>query len=322
MIAEPKVDVYPSDQPGPTPILIADDSPVSRKILEVSLKKWGFQVSSVPNGSEAWAILQREDAPRMAILDWMMPGLSGPEVCALVRQQRKRHYTYIILLTSRHEKEDLITGMQAGADDYLIKPFDNNELKVRLTPGQRIVELQARLLEAQELLREQATRDALTRLWNRHAIFDILTRELSRSHREKSPLGVAMTDIDKFKSINDAFGHQAGDAVLREVSNRLLGAVRTYDAVGRYGGEEFLVILPKCDPEQTVTAAERMREAICASEISLGDRSIAVAASFGVTSLPGGVSASPEQLIKLADDALYQAKAQGRNRTISSEFSA
>jgi diguanylate cyclase (GGDEF)-like protein len=321
MIAEPKVDVYPSDQPVPTPILIADDSPVSRKILEASLKKWGFQVSSVTNGSEAWAVLQREDAPRMAILDWMMPGLSGPEVCAMVRQQRKRYYTYIILLTSRHEKEDLIAGMQAGADDYLIKPFDNNELKVRLTPGQRIVELQAKLLEAQELLREQATRDSLTRLWNRHAIFDILSRELARNQRDKSPLGIAMTDIDKFKSINDTHGHQAGDAVLREVANRLQGSIRAYDAVGRYGGEEFLVILPKCDPDQTIIAAERMRESIRASEIVIGERSLSVTASFGVTSLPGGIATGPERLIKLADEALYQAKAQGRNRTVRSDYS-
>ncbi len=299
----------------PMPVLIADDSPVSRKILEASLRKWGFQVVSVGNGAQAWEALQREDAPRLAILDWMMPGLSGPEVCALVRQQRRRYYTYLLLLTSRHEKEDVIAGMEAGADDYLVKPFDSNELKVRLGPGRRIVELQTKLLEAQDQLREQATRDGLTKLWNRHAIFDILLRELARSQREKSPLGIVMGDIDKFKSINDTYGHMAGDSVLREISQRIQASVRAYDAAGRYGGEEFLVVLPRCDAEQTFVTAERIRNSIQGLPVDLGGRLLDVTSSFGVTSLPGGLAATPERLIRVADEALYEAKKQGRNRT-------
>jgi len=313
--------VPPADMIGPVPVLIADDSPVSRRIVEASLRKWGFQVISVSNGTEAWVVLQREDAPRIAILDWMMPGLSGPEVCALVRQQRKRYYTYILLLTSRHEKEDLIAGMQAGADDYLIKPFDSNELRVRLGPGQRIVELQAQLLEAQEQLREQATRDALTRLWNRHAIFDILLREISRARRDQSPLGVVLGDVDKFKSINDSYGHPAGDAVLREVAVRISASIRAYDSAGRYGGEEFLVILPKCDSDQTVMTAERIRDAIQAAPFDIGNRGLAVTSSFGTTTLPGGETCTPEKLIRLADEALYRAKDAGRNRTERNPYS-
>jgi diguanylate cyclase (GGDEF)-like protein len=309
---------HPSIAPSAAmPILIADDSAVSRRLLEVVLGKWGYAVTTVDNGSQAWDVLQRHDAPRIAILDWMMPGYSGPEVCSLVRQQAKDYYTYILLLTSRNEREDLIAGMEAGADDYLVKPFDNNELKVRLGPGRRIVELQSELLKMQEALRVQATRDSLTNLWNRHAIFEILGRELARAHRDERPLGILIGDLDKFKNINDAYGHVAGDAVLREIASRMLSAVRPYDAVGRYGGEEFLIILPGCPGEAALQSAERLREAIQAAPVSVpsvGD--LAVTVSFGVTSLLPGSHANPEPVVRLADQALYRAKQQGRNRSV------
>ncbi|MBK5293781.1 MAG: diguanylate cyclase [Acidobacteriia bacterium] len=300
-------------------ILIADDSAVSRKLLEVELKKWGYRVISVANGTEAWEILHREDAPRMVILDWMMPGLSGVEVCHLVRQQNLPHYTYILLLTSRHEKEDLIAGMEAGADDYLIKPFDANELKVRLGPGRRIIDLQAELLQAQEALHIQATRDGLTQLWNRRAIFDILLKEVARCQREGVPLGLVIGDLDCFKEINDTYGHIAGDAVLIEVSSRMLHSVRPYDSVGRYGGEEFLLILPGCTKEDTIAAAERMRAHINHAPVQLGADSLPISASFGATTLePGQKVAGAESLIGTADRALYLAKQQGRDRTVFS----
>jgi diguanylate cyclase (GGDEF)-like protein len=259
----------------------------------------------------------------MAILDWMMPGLSGPEVCSLVRERQNQPngvYTYIILLTSRNEKDDLIAGMEAGADDYLVKPFDNNELKVRLGPGRRIVQLQEQLLAAQEALREQATRDSLTHLWNRHATWDILTREIARTAREANPLGLVMGDLDHFKGVNDTFGHVAGDAVLREVAQRLNRSVRSYDAVGRYGGEEFLIILPGCDEEMALLTADRLRASIGNAPVSIGDRTIKVTASFGATSLAKGTDASPENLIRAADLALYKAKERGRDRCVMLPF--
>ncbi len=311
------------DRGEPTPrVLVADDSPVSRRLLEAVLRKWGYEVVTVASGTGAWEILQQEDAPRLAILDWMMPGLSGPEVCSLVRRQPKRHYTYLILLTSRHEKEDLIAGMESGADDYLVKPFDNNELKVRLGPGRRIVELQSELLKAQESLREQATRDSLTMLWNRHAVFDILAQELSRAYRELTPLGIVLADLDKFKTVNDTFGHIAGDTVLREFAARLRNVIRSYDAAGRYGGEEFLIILPGCDEEAALQTAERMRERIHQTKFSSGEggQELVVTASFGVTALPRGRQVTPEQVIRFADEALYRAKQQGRNRCVFGSF--
>jgi two-component system cell cycle response regulator len=301
-------------------ILIADDSAVSRRLLEVELLKWGYRVISASSGTEAWEILKQPEAPKLVILDWMMPGLSGPEVCRMVRNNANDHYTYILLVTSKSEKEDLIAGMESGADDYLVKPFDQNELKVRLGPGLRIIQLQNELLKAQEALRVQATRDSLTQLWNRRAIFDILAKELSRCQREKVPLGLAIGDLDRFKAINDSYGHMTGDAVLTEVAGRMQHTVRPYDAIGRYGGEEFLLVLPGCNEETTLAAAERMRDYVQHRPVELAGLSLNVTASFGATSLMGDVYSTPEILIRIADRALYQAKKHGRNRTVYLAF--
>src|SRR3954467_15416773 len=215
-------------------ILIADDSIVSRHLLDATLRKWGYEVIVACDGNEAWSILQSEDAPKIAILDWVMPGLTGPEVCRRVRASAKEEkdlYTYILLLTSKSQREDLIEGMEAGADDYLTKPFDQHELEVRLRPGVRILELEHELISAREKLRDQATKDFLTGIWNRSSILDILNRELQRGVRESRPVGVILADLDHFKSVNDTFGHFAGDAVLREFVRRMSGSIRPYDAL-------------------------------------------------------------------------------------------
>src|SRR5712691_4085776 len=209
-------------------VLIADDSIVSRHLLDATLRKWGYQVVVACDGNEAWAVLQSEDAPEIAILDWVMPGLTGPEVCRKVRANAKEKdiYTYILLLTSKSQREDLIEGMESGADDYLIKPFDQHELKVRLRAGIRIIELQRELVTAREELREQATKDFLTRIWNRSSILDVIERELARGARDDRPVGVVLADLDHFKSVNDTYGHFAGDAVLREFTRRMLACMR------------------------------------------------------------------------------------------------
>ncbi len=294
-------------------VLIADDSAISRRLLEVALRTWGYEVVVASNGDEAWESLQGPDAPRLAILDWMMPGMSGPEVCRRVRAKNDERYTYILLVTSRSDKEDLIEGMEAGADDYITKPFDRNELKVRLGPGRRIVELQDALLKAQEALREQATKDGLTKLWNRRSILEILSRELARSEREKTPLGIVLGDLDHFKAVNDTHGHLVGDSVLRVAARRMLASCRSYDAVGRYGGEEFLLVLPGCDERAAETQAERMRFEIESKPIPTPAGEIRVTSSFGVTAAPGGETFSPDEAIKAADEALYAAKERGRN---------
>ncbi len=300
-------------------ILIADDSIVSRHLLDATLRKWGYEVVIASDGIEAWNALKEKDAPRIAILDWMMPGLTGPEVCKLVRERAPGSdgtYTYLLLLSSKSQREDLIEGLESGADDYLTKPFDQHELKVRLRAGTRIIDLQRELLEAREALREQATKDFLTRLWNRSAILDILQRELVRGTRENRCVGVVLADLDRFKNVNDSFGHFAGDALLREFSRRMLASMRSYDSIGRYGGEEFLTILPGCDETCCANQAERMRLALANEPMVIGDAGLIVTATFGATSWRPGMPALAENLIRTADDALYMAKNQGRNRVV------
>jgi diguanylate cyclase (GGDEF)-like protein len=266
------------------------------------------------DGVEALEILQQEHAPALAILDWMMPGMTGLEVCRRLRQRSREPYTYILLLTSKSQKEDLIEGMEAGADDYITKPFDQHELQVRLRAGTRLVDLQAELLSAREALREQATKDSMTHLWNRSSILEHLARELSRAAREKGPVGVVMVDLDHFKSVNDTYGHLAGDAVLCEAARRMQNAMRPYDSIGRYGGEEFLILLPGCDEQTSFSQAERMRKQLAQPGMSLNGSSISVTASFGATSALAGQSWTQEGLIRKADEALYLAKKLGRNR--------
>ncbi len=222
-----------------------------------------------------------------------MPGLTGPEVCRRVRATAKDKdiYTYILLLSSKSQREDLIEGMESGADDYLTKPFDQHELQVRLRPGVRILELQHELISAREELRDQATKDFLTRIWNRSSILDILGRELQRGLRENRPVGLVLADLDKFKSVNDTYGHFAGDAVLREFVRRMSGSIRPYDAIGRYGGEEFLIVLPGCDVNVTEKQAERMREALANDPMWFNEESQLVTCSFGATAWVPGIAA-------------------------------
>ena len=295
-------------------ILIADDSIVSRHLLEATLRKWGYEVMVACDGGEALEILQREDAPSLIILDWMMPGMTGVEVCRRIRQRDGEPYTYILLLTSKSQKEDLIEGMDAGADDYITKPFDQNELQVRLRAGTRLVDLQAQLLRAREELREQATRDSLTNLWNRSSILGELARELARSDREVRPLGVVIVDLDHFKAINDTHGHLAGDAVLREAARRMQGGIRQYDSIGRYGGEEFLILFPGCSDAESYAQADRLRKQLSQTEMTLSGKTVRITASFGVTTALPGDRCTQEALIRKADEALYLAKKSGRNR--------
>lgn len=297
-------------------VLIADDSVVSRRLLQATLEKWGCEVVVACDGSEAWDLLQSDRSPRLAILDWVMPGLTGPEVCRRVRERGREPYTYLLLLTSKSLKEDIIEGMDAGADDYITKPFDQHELKVRLRAGIRIIDLQSELLEAREALREQATKDALTKLWNRSSILDLLDQELVRSERDQRPVGVLLMDLDHFKGVNDNHGHFAGDAALRETAARLRSCVRPYDLVGRYGGEEFLIVLPGSDEDAVRSQAERMRELLSNLEMETTEGSFRLTGSFGaVSGVPGG-AVNAEYLIRRADEALYRAKREGRDRVV------
>jgi len=301
-------------------ILVAEDDLVTRRMLQAYLVKWGYEVVMVADGQQAWQILQQENAPRLALLDWMMPEMDGMSICREVRRLEIQPYIYLILLTARKYHEDIIAGLEAGADDYLTKPFDPIELRARLRAGARVVELQDNLIEAREALRDLAMHDPLTQLLNRRATLDFLLTELNRATRDLKPLTVMMVDIDHFKLINDRFGHPAGDGVLCEVSRRLRASLRAYDIVGRFGGEEFLVVAPGCDVSPGLMRAERLREVVCAQPVILKDLSINVTVSVGVASSPEPKPQDLESLLSAADKALYRAKEGGRNRVEAESF--
>jgi diguanylate cyclase (GGDEF)-like protein len=286
-------------------VLVAEDDPVSRHLLQVSLSTAGYETSLVADGAEALRVLEQEESPKLVILDWMMPHLDGVEVCRAIKMRAAEPYVYIILLTAKGRQEEINEGLEAGADDYITKPFDLQELKARLRVGRRILELH-------EQLASQARHDSLTSLLNRSAILEVLQKELIRSIREKTPVAAIMTDLDHFKDVNDTYGHLAGDAVLREASRRLSASLRASDAVGRYGGEEFLIVAPSCGAAGGADLAERLRESICGVPIDASGRTIVVTMSFGVAATCELKQVN--QLLHMADEALYAAKKAGRNR--------
>ncbi len=301
-------------------ILVADDDPVSRRLAEKMLKNFGYEVIAVANGREAVRELSVTGGPRLALIDWMMPELDGLGVCREVRNKQDQSYVYILLLTSKQSSEDVVEGLRAGADDYLTKPCHPAELQARLHTGQRILSLEDKLVEAREEMRFKATHDTLTSLWDRGAVLALLKSELSRSIREHLPVSLLMCDVDHFKQINDVYGHLAGDEVLQEVSKRLLNSVRAYDAVGRYGGEEFLIVLGGCQRDDLNGRAEHVRRAICGVPFQTAYGSIAASVSIGAITIENWNSSSPiETFLKRADEALYKAKEAGRNRVIYSE---
>jgi len=293
-------------------ILIAEDDFTSRRILTAILKKWGFDPVAVEDGRAAWDVLQRPDAPRLVLLDWNMPGMDGPEVCRRLRENDSINPPYVILLTARDEKGDIVQGLEAGANDYVAKPYDNEELLARIRVGQRMLEMQSNLLEARDALAHQATHDPLTGVFNRRAILDRLSAELSRANREKGCLSVGMCDLDHFKAINDTYGHQAGDEALVAFSRRIQDRLRDYDSLGRYGGEEFLVIAPGSMGHIGESLYERLRAGVAEAEIPTKAGSVSLTVSIGVA--PGTGQNTVDALIAAADAALYQAKAGGRNR--------
>ena len=294
-------------------ILVAEDDALSRMMVERTLQQAGYEVIAVSNGLRALEELATPDPPRLALLDWVMPQKDGVEVCRELRRRQQKAYTYLILLSSRESKRDIVQGLESGADDYLTKPYDGEELKARLRAGGRILELEDRLVEARESMRFQATHDLLTSLWNRGVIVELLTREIQRSRREKNCTVVMMCDVDHFKQVNDEHGHGTGDDILREVARRLNQAVRPYDMVGRYGGEEFLLILNKCDPASAMARAENLRAAITSKPFEARSISLSVSMSIGLALSSDFQNSDVDEIIYGADTALYAAKAAGRN---------
>ena len=291
-------------------ILVAEDDLTSRSILTTILSQWGHDPIAVSDGNAAWEVLQDPRAPKLALLDWEMPELSGPDVCRRVRQMETSDPPYIIILTSKGEKGDLVRGLEAGANDYVVKPYDRDELRARISAAQRMVELQSELNKARDALAFEALHDPLTGILNRRAIFGALAKELSRAGREGRGLSIGLCDIDYFKNVNDTYGHQVGDEVLRQFAQRIRASLRDYDHVGRYGGEEFLVVAPGSSGGVEEGLYERLAQAAAdAMRTKAGEISITI--SIGVAGGSGG--STIEDLFAEADAALYRAKREGRN---------
>ena len=294
-------------------ILVADDDPLTLHMVVYRLRQWGHDVISCADGDSAWKLLEGGAAPNVAILDWMMPGINGPELCQKIRARNDCLYLYIILLTGRDHQEDRILGLDAGADDYLTKPFHLGELEARLRSGKRIVDLQNALIAARDALRIQSRQDSLTKILNHGAIIDTLAREIDRANREGQALSVILADLDAFKSVNDSYGHVVGDQVLIEVASRMRQCLRSYDSIGRYGGEEFLMVLPNSEASQAVRLAERIRTTVSQEAIHFSQQAITITVSQGVSTWTEACPLSIERLVHAADDALYLVKNNGRN---------
>ena len=289
-------------------ILLVDDSKLDRRRVSECLEQSGFDFVTAENGTAAWEILQAPDAPTFALLDWVLPGIDGIELCRRIRSLgSNRTYIYTVMLTAKDRKQNLLTAMDAGADDYLAKPVDPSELRARILVGKRILDLQ-------QCLRFSATHDFLTNLLSRSEILASLERELVRTQRESRPAGVIMADVDCFKQINDTLGHPAGDAVLAEVARRLRSDLRLYDVAGRYGGEEFILVLPGCDLQTAARRADEIRRIVARDPIMTPAGPISATVSMGVTVTNADPDATLETLLQSADAALYRAKKAGRNR--------
>jgi two-component system cell cycle response regulator len=293
-------------------ILIAEDDLTSRNMLAAVLRKAGHEVMETVDGAETWKELQRPDAPRLVILDWMMPGMDGLEVIRQVRAVKTDRPPYLIMLTARGEKADIIAGLDAGANDYLAKPFDVGELRARVEVGRRMVEMQDALCKARDALAHEASHDPLTRIFNRRAVVSVLSRELSRESRQHHGLAAGICDIDHFKKINDTYGHMVGDDVLCAFTRLLRTGLRDYDCLGRIGGEEFLVIAPEVDNDGATNLFERLRMRVANTPISTRAGTVTITVSIGVRIVREGDTI--DTVLAAADDALYRAKKGGRNR--------
>lgn len=288
-------------------IMLVEDSAIERQQIGCYLKEWNLDFVAAENGAEAWSLLQSPDPPSLVLLDWMLPGLDGIELCQRIRTLGANGtYFYTVMLTAKDRKQDLLTAMAAGADDYLAKPVDPSELKARILVAKRILDLQ-------QSLRFAATHDFLTKLLNRAEILASLKRELSRSERENKPVAIIMADLDHFKKVNDSLGHAAGDAVLRELAERLKSDLRPYDLAGRYGGEEFLIVLPNCNLAVATRRANEIRCLVCKDAVVTTFAPVPVTLSIGVTASEWTQNLTIEDLLQQADEALYSAKKNGRN---------
>ena len=302
-------------QEGARRILVAEDDGITRRILDHWLTALGYEVSVASDGTEAWDILQQPHPPELILMDWVMPGIDGIELCHRLRDPSRDYYHYILMITGRSDMNHVVHALESGADDCLTKPFEEPELRARLRVACRILDLQDQLIQTREEIRIQAMKDSLTGLWNRSAFTELFELELDRARRKNEQTGFLLLDLDHFKRVNDTYGHPVGDVVLRKAARLVRQNVRSYDFVGRYGGEEFIVGFSGCNENQLREHAERIRRAIAGQPMRVGNNEIPISFSIGSAVAAPGTKSIADVLL-IADIALYHAKNSGRNRTV------
>jgi two-component system, cell cycle response regulator len=300
-------------------VLIAEDDRTTTAVLSHALERLGLQVIVAHDGESAWAQLESDTEPALGIIDWVMPGVDGVELCRRIRARPALAGMYLILLTGRDKPADLIAGLDAGADDYVIKPFDAHELQARVKVGMRIARLQAGLAQrvadlqvARDHLAQLASTDVLTELYTRRRWFELASAEFSRCRRYHRPFSVLVVDLDFFKQVNDTFGHDGGDALLQQFGKVLRQACRKSDIIGRLGGEEFGILVPETAVRVAQVAAARINEACRRIELSRPEGRMSVSCSIGISGLASS-DESVETVLRRADAALYEAKRAGRD---------
>jgi len=295
-------------------VLIAEDDPASNVLVKSLLLRWGFDIVTAFNGEEAWKVLDREDSPQIAIIDWMMPEIDGLEVCRRIREREKGgdRYTYVIMLTAKGDRDDIVTGIDAGADEYIIKPFDKRELRARLRTGQRIIELQTALRAANRKLLLMSRLDPLTGSLSRSAVLDDLDLAVYRSQREGKPLSISLVDVDNLKKLNEQSGRAVGDRALQDSVRRITTCLRRTDSFGRYGTDEFLVILPGVDLDAGMGICLRIRDAIAEKAIVVNDQPFPVTVSQCLTLWDG--KADCQEFVATAERCLAATKTHGVSR--------
>ncbi len=300
----------------PFPVLVVEDNPVIQQQLKIVLGKEGFEIEAADNGTHALEMMQERFYP-IVITDWMMPGMNGPSLCQEVRNRTNPGYVFIILLTSKHSKGDIVKGLEAGADDFVSKPFDISELTARINAGERILDLEHSLKKANDKIRKLSITDPLTGCYNRAYLAERLPTELKMVTRYGQCLSIMLFDIDHFKGLNDTHGHLAGDKILRNFTTLVKDTVRTdVDWLVRYGGDEFLLIMPNTPVSGAKILAERLCDDTSNYSFMIEDRKIRLTASFGVTGIDmsnGAFRISIDSLISNADRYLYEAKGADRN---------
>lgn len=309
---------------GSVRILIADDERVSRTLLMRVVESWGYRTVEADNGDAAWAILNGPDPPRIAIIDWMMPGLDGVQICHRLQNRTEAPLIYTILLTSKADDQALVHALEQGAHDFQSKPPNPGELRARLLVGRRLVESDDRLTESLARMEQMAATDSLTGAANRRNFIQLAEREIYRLQRSRSPLALLVIDIDRFKAINDTHGHVAGDAALCHLVAVCQLSLRRTDIIARFGGDEFVILLPECDPPTAIHTAQRLREAIHSTPVPDKGGPFTISVTIGVATCPAGNHKLEDidVMLRLADEALYEAKDAGRNRVATRDLGA